>query len=334
MKRIAIALMFASSMALAEEVTVTGYGSTFDNALANAKVQALEKVTGTFIISESEYKNKQYKETIDQYNGGIINKYDIVSSSKKSTGYEVTIVADVDRKKDNRMKVNKPVALDVHQQDYKEKEKVFDRLDNFSKAVAIQISQPTYNVGRNSTTVNFNVAMSFQPKWVSDMKSFAKVIDDEGKTSSNAYSTVHGSIVATLMTWNPFAAVAVAEVGKPKQAERSDDTMVCFATTKSSSATCQSIGVDFRNIHATPRLVVYGNVNGKEVELWSQHAHPSFYEVLYPGDKRTTWFKNINNTYNQPALLIYEREQQVSNVRFAVDNSQIDKIKDIKVVLQ
>ena len=124
--------MFASSMALAEEVTVTGYGSTFDNALANAKMQALEKVTGTFIISESEYKNKQYKETIDQYNGGIINKYDIVSSSKKSTGYEVTIVADVDRKKDNRMKVNKPVALDVQQQDYKEKEKVFDRLDNFS----------------------------------------------------------------------------------------------------------------------------------------------------------------------------------------------------------
>lgn len=334
MKKLAIALMLASSVAFADEVTVTGYGSTFDNALANAKMQALEKVTGTFIISESEYKNKQYKETVDQYNGGIINKYDIISSSKKSTGYEVTIVADVDRKKDNRMNANKPVALNVQQQDYKEKQKVFDRLDDFSKAVSIQLSQPTYNVGRNSTTVNLNVAMSFQPKWVSDMKSFGKVIDEEGKTSSNIYPTIHGGVVATLMSLNPFAAIAVAEVGKPKQAEQSDDTMVCFAKTKNSSVSCQSIGVDFRNIHATPRIVVYGSINGKDVELWSQYAHPAFYEVVYAGDKRATWFKNINNTYNQPALLVYEKEQQIANVRFVIDNNQMDQIKNIKVVLQ
>jgi len=61
MKKLAIALMLASSVAFADEVTVTGYGSTFDNALANAKMQALEKVTGTFIISESEYKNSNIK---------------------------------------------------------------------------------------------------------------------------------------------------------------------------------------------------------------------------------------------------------------------------------
>lgn len=326
--------MLASSVAFADEVTVTGYGSTFDNALANAKMQALEKVTGTFVISESEYKNKQYKESIDQYNGGIINKYDIISSSKKSTGYEVTIVADVDRKKDNRMKVNKPVALDVQQQDYKERQKVFDRLDDFSKAVSIQLSQPTYNIGRNTTTINLNVAMSFQPKWVSDMKSFGKVIDEEGKTSSNVYSTIHGSVVSGLMTTIPLAAVVVAKVGEPKQAERSDDTMVCFARTKNSSVSCQSIGVNFRNIHSTPRIVVYGSINGKDVELWSQHAHPSFYEVVYPGDRRATWFRNINNTYNQPALLVYENEQQVANVRFVIDNNQMEQIKNLKVVLQ
>lgn len=330
-------MMLASSVAFAEEVTVTGYGSTFDNALANAKMQALEKVTGTFIISESEYKNKQYKETVDQYNGGIINKYDIVSSSKKSSGYEVTIVADVDRKKDNRMKVNKPVELNAQQQDYKEKEKVFDRLDDFSKAVSIQTSHLTYNVGRNNTTINLNVILSFQPKWVSDVKSFAKVIDEEGKTSSNIYPTIHGSVVASLMSLNPFAAVAVAEVGKPKQAERSDDMMVCFAENKRSSISCKSIGVDFRNMHATPRLVVYGSygsVYNKDVELWSQYAHPTIYEFVQAGDKRSTWFRNINNTYDQPALLVYEREQQVVNIRFVVDNSELDKIKGIKVVLQ
>jgi len=334
MKKLAIALMLASSVVFADEVTVTGYGSTFDNALANAKMQALEKVTGTFIISESEYKNKNYKESIDQYNGGIINKYDIISSSKESTGYKVTIVADVDRKKDNRMNANKPVALNVQQQDYKEKQKVFDRLDDFSKAVSIQLSQPTYNVGRNSTTVNLNVAMSFQPKWVSDMKSFGKVIDEEGKTSSNIYPTIHGSIVSGLMTTIPLAAIAVAEIGKPKQVANLDDTMVCFARTKGSSASCQSIGVDFRNMHATPRIVVYGSINEKDVELWSQYAHPTFYEVLHAGDKRATWFKNINNTYNQPALLVYENEQQIANVRFVIDNKQMDQIKNIKVVLQ
>jgi len=334
MKNLAIALMLASSVAFADEVTVTGYGSTFDNALANAKMQALEKVTGTFIIGESEYKNKHYKESIDQYNGGIINKYDIISSSKESTGYKVTIVADVDRKKDNRMNVNKPVALNVQQQDYKDRQKVFDRLDDFSKAVSIQLSQPTYNVGRNSTTINLNVAMGFQPKWVSDMKSFGKVIDEEGKTSSNIYPTIHGSIVSGLMTTIPLAAIAVAEIGKPKQVEKSDDTMVCFARTKGSSVSCQSIGVDFRNMHATPRIVVYGSINDKDVELWSQYAHPTFYEVLHAGDKRATWFKNINNTYNQPALLVYENEQQIANVRFVIDNKQMDQIKNIKVVLQ
>ncbi len=334
MKNLAIALMLASSVAFADEVTVTGYGSTFDNALANAKMQALEKVTGTFIIGESEYKNKQYKESIDQYNGGIINKYDIISSSKESTGYKVTIVADVDRKKDNRMNVNKPVALNVQQQDYKDRQKVFDRLDDFSKAVSIQLSQPTYNVGRNSTTINLNVAMGFQPKWVSDMNSFGKAIDEEGNPSSNIYPTLHGSIVSGLMTTIPLAAIAVAEIGKPKQVEKSDDTMVCFARTKGSSVSCQSIGVDFRNMHATPRIVVYGSINDKDVELWSQYAHPTFYEVLHAGDKRATWFKNINNTYNQPALFVYENEQQIANVRFVIDNKQMDQIKNIKVVLQ
>ena len=117
MKKLVIAMMLASSVAIADEVTVTGYGNTFDNALANAKLQALEKVTGTFIISESEYKDKQFKETIDQYNGGIITKYDIISSNKHQTGYEVTITADVDRKKDNRLKVNKPATLNVQRQE-------------------------------------------------------------------------------------------------------------------------------------------------------------------------------------------------------------------------
>lgn len=334
MKTLLVVLLVACSIANATEVTVTGYGNTFDNALQNAKLQALEKVTGTFIIGENQYRDKRYTESIDQYNGGIINKYDIISSNKNFSGYEVTIVANVDRKKDNRINPAKPVELNVQRQDYLEREKVFDRLDDFSKAVSFQISQPTYSVGRNSTTINLNVVMSFQPNWISDVKSFAKVIDERGNTSNNIYPTIHGSVVATLMTMNPFAALVVAEAGKPKQAEITDDTMVCFAATKNSSVSCQTVGVDFRNIHATPKLVVYGSVNGRDVELWSQYAHPTFYEMVYAGDKRATLFRNLNTTYNQPALIIYEREQQITNVKFVVENKELDLIRSIKVVLQ
>ena len=139
--------------------------------------------------------------------------------------------------------------------------------------------------------------------------------------------------VTSLIAISPIAAVAVAEIAKPKQAEISDDTMVCFAESKRSSVSCQNIGVDFKNIHATPKIVVYGFVNNKQVELWTQYLHPEIYEVIYAGDKRPI-FRNLNNTYNQPALLIYEKSSQISNVRFNIDNKQVDTIKSLKVVLQ
>ena len=59
MRWLLLAAALLCQTAQAEEVTVTGYGTTVDEALQNAKTAAVEQVAGTFITGKSTLEGDQ-----------------------------------------------------------------------------------------------------------------------------------------------------------------------------------------------------------------------------------------------------------------------------------
>ena len=73
LNKILLTLLAFTINANAEIVVVTGYGDSYEIALKNAKVLALQEVVGTFIISDTSWKsNENVFEEIKQYNGCLL----------------------------------------------------------------------------------------------------------------------------------------------------------------------------------------------------------------------------------------------------------------------
>jgi hypothetical protein len=333
MKKLAIALILASSVASAEQVTVTGYGSTYDGALANAKMQALENVTGSFVVGETTYKDDKVSETIQQYNGGIIKRYHILRQNYDGKQYSIKIEADVE-KKNNQVITKNNTDLDASVTEFEERRKVVDYLDDKEKALAITTGTPTYTVGRDTTIVSMDVEIKMQPKWVSDVQALTKVIDEEGSTSNNMYANAHAGIVSAFLSSNPVSAITFAVAASPSTPEPKDEMMVCFATRRDTFSDCKNVGVDFRNIPRYPRIIIFGYADGKRYNLYKQRIDIASYEYVYPGDKRHHWFfKSYNKKFNQPALIVYTDELHKMTAKFKVP-TQLAKNMEVKVYLQ
>jgi len=262
MKYLFVILLLISNIASAKEVTVTGYGSTYDAALANAKMQALESVTGTFITGEQEYKNGKYSDSAKQYNGGIIKSFRVTEYKQVNSGVEVTIIADVVEKKDNRVTGKNEQEFNIEFGEHEQRRGVVDKLDNVNSMIAFTVSRPAYEIDRNSSIVTLNIGMQLQPKWVSDLQAFTSVIDEKGKTRSNTYANIHGGVVSGLITINPLIAAVFGSATAPSQPEYSEQNMVCFASSRGSFMDCKNIGVTFVNIPKYPKLIVEVVVNG------------------------------------------------------------------------
>jgi len=328
MKKTLLALLLASSFAYAEQVTVTGYGANYNAALENAKVLALEKGASTFIIGENRVRDGRAVEEIDQYNGGVIKSYRIVSQRNDGFSHEVEIAADV-VPKDNRI-VRNTTEFSADFQEFGERERVVNRLDNVGNAISAAVVNPRFNVGRYSTAASGRVVLSFQPKWVSDMREFTKVVNQKGMTSSNTHEGIQGSVASGLMRSSPVAAVGAFVLGQPSEPPMSNDMMVCF-----DGSDCQTIGVNFENMPRNPKLVLASVVNGNEYVLYQQELDMKMYEYMQAGEgKYHSNFVKYKTNYNQPTLIVYPKRQHVVDVSFEIDNNLARQMDNIKVYLR
>jgi hypothetical protein len=330
MKKTILAMMLIASFAHAEQVTVTGYGQSYERALENAKVQALEKIAGTFIIGENQARNGRVTEEIAQYNGGVIKHYDVISHGTNGKEHQVIITADVIEKKDNRViRNNTDFSADFNE--FEERARVVNRLDNVNVAIGATVINPRYTVGRYSTNATGTVILAYQPKWISDLKEFAKVVNQEGKVSNNAYNSGHGSVVGALLRVNPFSAVAVQYAGQQQPMQPSKEMMVCF----DGSNDCHTIGVNFQHIPRVPNLLVVGSGSGRDYILYRRELDMKMYELLSAGDSRSeTIFTNFKTTYQQPTLLVHSQRRYSVDFNFEINNSIATQLENIKVYLQ
>jgi hypothetical protein len=315
----------------AEVVTVTGYGQDYNQSLTNAKIAALEKVAGTFIISDTSWKTDETVfEQIKQYNGGVIKSYDIIKSSE----HEVTIKADVDVNKDNRIlfqsnsidpKVKDELASSID--NYNKKRAIINELDNPKKAFFVKTGDMQFKPQGQFVNIKIDNQMLWQPKWISDVESFTKLSGNEGSTHTNVTERISAGLLNKVMTINPIAAIigSAAYVTVNKPAIQKEDPMVCFVSARGKDIDeCYESAGGFNNMLIYPNMKVEVSAldsNGRSLyKNIISIANNSMFDNYYPGETKKQRF-GYNRTFNQPTVVVYKEAVINFSININIDNN-------------
>jgi len=319
--KIFAALFALTAEANAEVVTVTGYGQDYNQALTHAKIAALEKVVGTFIISDTVWRsNESVFEQIKQYNGGVIKSYEVIKASE----HEVTIKADVDVIKNNKIHVdnNNFDTERMHQtiDNFKQRTNIISYLDDPNKAFHVVTKDVIISPKDRYTTFKVINTVQWQPKWISDLESYSRNIGDEGKTHTNTKELASAGVLNKAMTIHPALAIAGSMVYQNfnKPYPESDDPMVCFAQYKNADVDkCYTIGTQFYKMptYSDMRMEVQAlDINGKQIyKKQFTITVDNMLSKMGTGEKNN--LRIVNRTFDQPTTVIYQSGIE----KFAID---------------
>ena len=318
-------LLLAAAFAVnanAETVVVTGYGDSYEGALKNAKIAALEKVAGTFIVSDTVWRsNESVFEQIKQYNGGVIKSYKVLDQRQG----QVTIEADVDVIKNNKIFVDNASAVDQDKlnaniDNFNSKLNIVKYLDDPKKAFYVKPMQVQAIPKGSHVSFKINTHVQWQPKWISDIKSFHSLIDDKGNTHTDTRDKMAGSLLNTAMTSNPYLGIlgSLIYTGTQENHQRSQDPMICLSDRRTSSdITCYNIAGGFNNMPYNEMKVEVAayDSNGKQIYKTNVDVQNNImYEWVQAGEqKRSRW--GVTRTFDQPAMIVYENQ----SMRFSID---------------
>lgn len=318
-------LLLAAAFAVnanAETVVVTGYGDSYEGALKNAKIAALEKVAGTFIVSDTVWRsNESVFEQIKQYNGGVIKSYKVLDQRQG----QVTIEADVDVLKNNKIFVDNASAVDQDKlnaniDNFNSKLNIVKYLDDPKKAFYVKPMQVQAIPKGSHVSFKINTHVQWQPKWISDIKSFHSLIDDKGNTHTDTRDKMAGGLLNTAMTSNPYLGIlgSLIYTGTQENHQRSQDPMICLSDRRTSSdITCYNIAGGFNNMPYNEMKVEVAayDSNGKQIYKTNVDVQNNImYERVQAGEqKRSRW--GVTRTFDQPAMIVYENEA----MKFSID---------------
>ena len=336
--KILLAALALTSQVNAEVVTVTGYGQDYNQALFNAKIAALEKVAGTFIMSDTVYRtNENIFEQIKTYNGGHIKSYEVT----KATDHEVTIKADVDIIKDNKILIDNGNMdrdkMNASMDNFEQKSGIINYLDKPESAFHINTRDIVFDPKGQFVTFKINSTMQWQPKWVSDIESFSRNNSTSGNTHTDTVDRISSGIINKLTGIHPMAGVvgyyATNAINKPPQI--SQQPMVCIGSYKRNDIdACYNITNKFYNmpIFSTMRVQVIGYDEGG-AQIYKRLVsiqNESMYDNVYAGTTKEFKF-GVKRTFDQPTTIIYKNEVNMFTVAVDVKNDIARKLYKFEI---
>lgn len=338
-KILAITLILLNNLGNAETVIATGYGDSYDKALSDAKISAISKVAGTFIISDKESSESSFKENIIEHSAGVIKSYEVISRDNTS----VTIRADVDKNKDNSIIISNPSSIDSERlseeiYSHKRKMEIMQYLDDPNKAFSVTSNIINISTYQNTVNVKVENRLQWQPKWLSDFESFSKLSQPKGLTYSDLKTRVEGGILNSAMTISPYAAILASMISSTTKTEnpKSNIPMVCFTKNKTTAIdSCYNLTSEFNSIrkYSDLKFIVEIYTSDRSTPLVSPVSIPSnkLYAWVVSGDT-TRGILGLKKTFDQPAMIVYSQE----SLNFTLDLSiPIEKAKNItKIVVK
>jgi hypothetical protein len=339
MKKTLLVLLLASSSVFAKEVVVDGYGDTYESALKNAKVAAIEQVTGTWINSEHKLKDNKYSEDIVQYNGGVIKSYKVLSYD----GNKIKIQADVDKVKNNIVDNIQSSSIDAHQREslehrrenYRKIKESVESLNDFSKALSFKPSKVEYLNRGEITRVVVRGNVSWIPKWTSDLKSLVGEAGSPGTVENDIKQRVAGGLVHNLLMFNPIAAgVASFPAMKVSESTRQNDStpMICF--TNKSDCNVMQLSMSNFQYKTSFRLEVVGRDFDRHIiQRTIEFDRTNLWQNIYAGATETGNF-NVRYTYRNNTLMINENTVMPVQFYFDVKTAELVQVDNFNYIIK
>lgn len=332
---LSLILLFSFSLAnsgqkdeiITEIVEARGYGATQEAQLRNAKLSALGKIVGEFIVGQITYQSDKDNvfENIKEYKGGYIETYEIL---KQGTEY-VDIKATVRVIKDNRIYIQGDNEIDIEDElnNYKSKRDVIDYFDDPTKAFHIEIIGTQIDPQPHNIRFKISSNLLWQPKWISDLETFVTTSTSVGKTSSNINIRM-----VSQRGFDPAAGIIQTLFeGKSKQ---SDEPMVCFAGKPNSNVDdCRNLAGGFQKMPIYGELPIAVSAYDKDNnEIFKRRVFVNgnkLYENVYRNQTKKYFL--TKRTFDQPAFIVYKYGAERFDVSIDIDNRIAEKIKTFKL---
>lgn len=178
MRKLLILSLLLSTQAFAVEVMSSACGNTYDEALTTAKVSAVDKVNGAWIHGDSYVRDNLFKETITQYNGGVIKTYEVLKQDSMCVIIKADVVPRSNKVESNSLDVNKGTIIHLKSKldDNDSLSKAVKALDSREKAIAFIAENTEYvPVDRKDTAVRITGVLQFKEKWKNDYADLRKL---------------------------------------------------------------------------------------------------------------------------------------------------------------
>lgn len=189
----------------AQTVLAEGTGNTCQEALGQAKVQASDKVVGSFVNSQkSLVADKYYAESLNEYSGGVVRQYTVLES-KGVSPCVVKISAEVYLDKKN-------IALNPNSRSLNlgEVGRFVDKQDEAKATLSALITRPKMFSARMdrlyvSTDSKKNAQIVLQvsdvapsEKWYSDLESFLNLQGQRVDFERSKWSDIGKSVMSLI----------------------------------------------------------------------------------------------------------------------------------------
>lgn len=234
---VATILFLLATICSAVEVRVTATGVSFDDAVKNAKREALAHVVGEFVVGEDGVDDGKYHERITQYSGGVVRSYDVIDVVNTGHAVTVTIMANVDPAKNNNMIIESGTtvppaakqALMEHAQRTDNIVTMNNRLNDRASAFTVIAGQIRYLPAGETTNIQLSVGVKLSPKWVDDVLVFSREAGKRINTDTPISDMLWG--VGTLLApVNLAASSVVRSAAHITERKQSVDVMSnCFS---------------------------------------------------------------------------------------------------------
>ena len=136
----------AIEKAEAMEISIADY-EEFTQQATDAKTAAIEKVTGAFVTGRTALEEQRVRQSIHQYHGGRIRRYDIVESETENGLIVTRIRAEVDTDKVNTVALDQGAEiapatvgqLNADRDENQRARKILEALDDPSQAYVVRL---------------------------------------------------------------------------------------------------------------------------------------------------------------------------------------------------
>lgn len=316
-----VLLLLLAGTAEAREVVATGYGTSVEFALENAKTLAIEQVAGTFVTGTTTVVEGAYRSRIEQHHGGFIRHYQVLDMGQTDGLISAKIKAEVATGKINTVHsdqgadISRDAAEQLAQTAYtiEPTARMVAALDDPLQALVVHIVKISYANRGPLTDVDIDAEITLNPKWYDDVKTMERTAGHRIDLGS-AWADVLWGMAALSAIINPMLPGTLSHLARAaeKKPSASLEYATCFGTEASRDIDeCYEIRQPLLALTRTqPLTIELMLVSGQRegvVGRWPVHIRNRLFVEVREGSRLYFINSAKERRFDHAGILLFER---------------------------